>query len=596
MAAAIVTAVVVAVAAILVLVLRRSDNRQPGAGPSGSLTGQPSTAPSTVPSPGAFGYQPLWPFAGAADASAWQQAYRAGGHQPWHLDARLTALSFASGFLGYMTIDRVAAQTYSGGQTWVTVGYADPNGGTAPAAVVHLVRIGVGADAPWEVVGTRDTTLTLTRPDYGATVASPVTVGGQITGVDESLRVQVRALGTPVLGQVTGIPAGGQGSPWSAQVPFTARAGTVLTIAVSTGGHSAAVERFAITGVRAGAGSPAAGTWRLLPPAPIAGLADSVWTGTEMLLFAQTSANSRMTVVGAGYNPATSRWRTLRTTPPVQVAEGAIGAVWTGSEALVYGSGFGGAYNPATNRWRTLPGPVGSGYSVLVWTGRVLIGWGGGCCGAVTASGAEYNPATNSWRPLLPAPLSGRHTVGAWTGTELVLAGGNDADGRIFRDAAAYNPATRTWRRLPPLPAPRGAATASWDGSEVLLAGGWGPPARAADHYTLYANGIAYNPATNSWRTLPAADPGRVNQVAVWTGRILLVWGGRTLRNGTWTTPRHGFAYDPATNRWSALPTAPLRGRTGATAVWTGAQMIVWGGTLVAGVGPAATDGAAYTP
>jgi Galactose oxidase, central domain len=596
MAAAVITAVVVAVAAVVVALLLRSDSGQPGAAPSASPTGQPSTAPSAQPPAAGFGYQPLWPFTGVADAGAWQQAYRAGGHQPWHLDARLTALSFASGFLGYTNIDRVAGQTSSGSQTWVTVGYADTNNQTAAAAVVHLARIGVGADAPWEVVGTRDTTLTLTRPAYGTTVVSPVTVGGRITGVDESLRVQVRAIGTPVLGQVTGIPAGGEGSPWSAQVGFTAAAGTVLTIAVSTGGHNAPVERFAVTGARAGAGSPAVGTWRLLPPAPVAGLSVSVWTGTEMLLFGQASTGSSMTVVGAGYNPATRTWHRLRAAPPVQIVEGAIGAVWTGSEALVYGAGFGAAYNPATNTWRDLPGQAGSGYSVLVWTGRLVIGWGGGCCGGVSASGAEYNPATNIWRAVPAAPLSGRHTVGAWTGTELILAGGNDARGGIFRDAAAYNPATRTWRRLPPLPAPRDAATATWDGSEVLLAGGWGPPGPAADHFTLYPSGVAYNPTTNRWRTLPAGDPGRVDHVAVWTGRTLLVWGGRTLRAGTWTTPRHGIAFDPATSRWSALPTAPLRGRIEATAVWTGNQMIVWGGSMVTGAGTSLADGAAYTP
>lgn len=132
---------------------------------------------------------------------------------------------------------------------------------------------------------------------------------------------------------------------------------------------------------------------------------------------------------------------------------------------------------------------------------------------------------------------------------------------------AGYNPTTRQWRT----------------------------PA-ATGHVTLYPAGVAYSPVTNRWRTLPAADSGRVDHVAVWTGRTLLVWGGRTLRTGTWTTPRHGLAYDPSTNRWSALPTAPLRGRTGANGVWTGSQMIVWGGSSVGDLGTALTDGAAYTP
>ncbi|MFC7110314.1 hypothetical protein ACFQQB_63945 [Nonomuraea rubra] len=68
------------------------------------------------------------------------------------------------------------------------------------AAVVHLMRYGQGDDAPWEVVGTDDTTLSLTRPAYGASAGSPLTVGGRVTGVDESIRIQVRHPGsdTPV--------------------------------------------------------------------------------------------------------------------------------------------------------------------------------------------------------------------------------------------------------------------------------------------------------------------------------------------------------------------------------------------------------------
>ncbi len=45
-------------------------------------------------------------------------------------------------------------------------------------------------------------------------------------------------------------PPGATGHPWSVPVSFTAPPGTVLTVAVSTGGHVAAVERFALTGVR----------------------------------------------------------------------------------------------------------------------------------------------------------------------------------------------------------------------------------------------------------------------------------------------------------------------------------------------------------
>lgn len=71
----------------------------------------------------------------------------------------------------------------------------------------------------------------------------------------------------------------------------------------------------------------------------------------------------------------------------------------------------------------------------------------------------------------------------------------------------------------------------------------------------------------------------------------MLVWGGVTGDSPSSPVPPSGVAYDPAANRWSALPTAPLRGRAGPTVVWTGHEMIVWGGWI-----GSLTDGAAYTP
>jgi hypothetical protein len=245
-------------AGLALMLNRDGEPAAPGTAPpsaSASAPAQPSAPPSATPSgPGeapAFAFQPLWPFAGPADAAAWQQAYRSGGHQPWHLDPALTAVAFARDHLGYTELDRTTSQTVTGSQAWVGVGAGRPDGAIGTAAVVHLARIGSGGDAPWEAVGTRDTTLRLTTPAYGSAVTSPVTVGGLITGVDESLAVQVRSRQSRVLGRSVGIPAGGERTPWSAQVAYSAPAGTLLTIAVSTGGHVAAVERFAVTAARA---------------------------------------------------------------------------------------------------------------------------------------------------------------------------------------------------------------------------------------------------------------------------------------------------------------------------------------------------------
>ena len=204
----------------------------------------------------AFAHQPLWPFATTRDVMRWQAAHRSGGTQPWHLDAGATALAFVQGYLGFHELDRVTSTELSGPDAWIGVGQERPNGGTGTAAVVHLARWGAGPDAPWEVAGTRDTTLTLDTPAYGALARSPLTVGGLITGVDENLRVQVRRPGSETpLGEACCLPAGGRGTRWSTTVRFAGAAGETMTVVVSTGGHVAAVERFAVTGVRGARGA-----------------------------------------------------------------------------------------------------------------------------------------------------------------------------------------------------------------------------------------------------------------------------------------------------------------------------------------------------
>lgn len=221
--------------------------------PSGSTT-TPSSGTSTAVVPALrSGYLPLYPFATGQQVLAWQEAYRADGSGPWHRSAERTALEFARSYLGYSEVDRTTSHTGTAGDVRVGVGWADPFGRDVTAGVVHLLRFGTGADAPWEVVGTKDSVLSLTAPRYGSTVAGTFTVGGRITGVDESLVVEARALPSgDVLAAPAPLPAGGEDTPWRTRITVDAPAGTVVTVSVSTGGHLMGVEAFAVTGVRIG--------------------------------------------------------------------------------------------------------------------------------------------------------------------------------------------------------------------------------------------------------------------------------------------------------------------------------------------------------
>src|SRR6185295_537281 len=68
----------------------------------------------------------------------------------------------------------------------------------------------------------------------------------------------------------------------------------------------------------------------------------------------------------------------------------------------------------------------------------------------------------------------------------------------------------------------------------------------------------------------------REDHFAVWTGTEMLVWGGED-NGGRLNTGRR---YHPGPNTWgSDLSTvgAPT-GRAGGASAWTGSEMIVWGG------------------
>lgn len=373
----------------------------------------------------------------------------------------------------------------------------------------------------------------------------------------------------------------------------TARTGSrrkATLIATAIGVATLTLATTAPAAARLSAKAPA-GTWRMLPAAPIKAAPDlpvvSVWTGRQLIIH-----GTRLSPNGAdwhgltfAYRPATNTWMRLPNGPHPLTIESTDVAVWTGSRMLVFGL-TNGSYSPATNTWRRIapPGfPLGG--AVTAWTGHRFLAWGGNCCESLSRDGAVYNPVSNTWRNLPSAPLARRrHAAGAWTGKELIVAGGR-TDTRRFRTGAAYNLATNTWRKLPLMPGPPSSGPTLWDGKEVLFLRNGG------------SRGMAYNPTTNRWRLLPAMPFPRTDYAALWTGRQVLVWGGLTGQIPNQQPPAHGEAYSPAANRWSALPGAPLRGRGSPVAVWTGRRMIVWGGYI-----PRErtirnfVDGAAFTP
>ena len=72
------------------------------------------------------------------------------------------------------------------------------------------------------------------------------------------------------------------------------------------------------------------------------------------------------------------------------------------------------------------------------------------------------------------------------------------------------------------------------------------------------------------------APEARFFHAAIWTGREMIIWGGFNFDFGDFNT---GARYNSASDSWTAVTTASApTARALHSAVWTGSEMIVWGG------------------
>ena len=79
---------------------------------------------------------------------------------------------------------------------------------------------------------------------------------------------------------------------------------------------------------------------------------------------------------------------------------------------------------------------------------------------------------------------------------------------------------------------------------------------------------------------------GRVGHTVVWTGAEVIVWGGHA--GNLINAFNDGAAFNPDTNEWRSIEEAPLDGMTWHFAAWSGAEMLVVGTSGAAAYDPAA--------
>jgi hypothetical protein len=327
------------------------------------------------------------------------------------------------------------------------------------------------------------------------------------------------------------------------------------------------------------------GMWSRIapPPIPPAGGMAAAWAGRQLVVWGGQAPDGHQPAgEGAAYDPATDRWERL---PPAPIlARFGPSAVWTGREVLFWG-GQGGpdttfpdgaAYVPATRRWRVLPAaPIGGRTShEAVWTGTEMVVWGGfgRCCPIDSVihdpAAAAYDPATDRWRRIagVPPPWSGDD------GSAVTMA--DNGRPLVWRHGhlGAYDAATNAWSEVPgatPAPLPFNPALASTTADPHVIG-------VSVDHEVLTWSGIsgelqglAWRASDSSWRRTATLDGQSGASIAAGEGGRVYAAAGQSSRV---------LEYHIADDRWSELPLAPVPTRSAAVLVWTGSELLFWGG------------------
>jgi N-acetylneuraminic acid mutarotase len=294
-------------------------------------------------------------------------------------------------------------------------------------------------------------------------------------------------------------------------------------------------------------------------------------------------------------------------TPPSPLSpRGWCNAVWTGAEFAVYGGvvddGYratdtGARFDPAANQWRAMANsPRIRHTAAMVQVLDQLIYYGGGDGAAATDGGAHYQLATDSWGAI-SANTPGLRIYGASLAVDdQFFTWGGWNNGVNLNTGYLYNPVSDTWKEVSTInaPSPRSSMSAVWTGSRVIVWGGCDGYFPACEFKK--SDGASYDPATDTWTSISSlgAPSPRDSHATVWTGSEMIVWGGASQKdaNGPLGT---GAIYNPATDTWRPMSMqGALTAMIDPAAVWMIDKMVVWGGfgDNFARIG----DGALYDP
>jgi hypothetical protein len=319
----------------------------------------------------------------------------------------------------------------------------------------------------------------------------------------------------------------------------------------------------------------------------------AMWTGLEVLIFGGVSATTEVgsLVTGLGFDPATEVWRDLAPSPVAVTSWPSNDPMWTGEQLHIVGSMRDEqdwsvvvlTYRPETDLWQVSPPrPTEPGVyatpGAAVWTGSGIV-LAGGDVNAPSNEAWVFDPTSQEWRQIEDMPTQPMEGVEAAVGDDTAYFVG----GYPGAPTAALDFETLEWRDITDLEqSSLEDHVLVWTGDTLIVVGGHSGPSQV-DTVALY------DPRSDTWTVsspMPIVASERTD--AIWTGEELIVWGGYATygnepdNDGDFVIG-DGAAYNPETDTWRTLSESPLGDRCDHTLTWTGTEMLVFGGLPVCG-------------
>lgn len=252
------------------------------------------------------------------------------------------------------------------------------------------------------------------------------------------------------------------------------------------------------------------------------------------------------------YDPGSDTWSSA---PPLPEGRHHYGMAAAGGKLYVIGGYPPGEFpwspsrdvfefDPATQQWTSRsPLPTGRAALTVVTVDGKLYALGGEQGGIEAGTlNQVYDPATDQWMRLAPMPSPREHLAAAVIGSTIYVVGGRVTEDHhnYWRTTTnsnaleAYDPATNTWRSLAPMPTARGGLGASVLGGKLYVFGG--------EHPLVFAETEEYDPQTNTWRRMKDMPAPRHGLGTATVGDAIYVIGGSPIRGEGGSDLNHVFS------------------------------------------------------